>query len=392
MSANNSREISDAIIHNGTDTSSNHSTSDRHVQRITIPSPESSKQCSQPSYGSEYFENSVDINEHPNAQGLYQVPETESVWSGSPREKTRQSPRTPTRDALAVDTLSSASSIRSLRNVSPGTRAKQYFEHLRGEQEVIPSNADPRRLPTRADFPLSISLKILQPIEDEDDHIEKVVIVLHDYTGTERSLDNLSRRLQKHFPESALLLLRGQEGVPSGNSGYHWADPGSGTDGSFVNACRLLLLDVVKNSLVAKCGFNARDIIILGHRQGGMVALAAAACWETVEFAGAVSVGGPIPNCAQLPSGMKAKTPVLVLGGVEGDINPAALRRMQMTFCHVTHDLRLTSQDTVPESRELVKPLLKPLLSFLAHRLRREEWTKQTILSLGELPLACDAR
>ena len=117
-----------------------------------------------------------------------------------------------------------------------------------------------------------------------------------------------------------------------------------------------------------------------------MAALVAAACWETVEYAGVISIGGPMPDCAHLFQGNKARTPVLVLGGPQGNINPATLERMQKTFCHVTHDLRLRSQDAVPEAPKDMECLIEPLLDFLSHRLRRDEWTKQAVLSLGDLP------
>ena len=116
-----------------------------------------------------------------------------------------------------------------------------------------------------------------------------------------------------------------------------------------------------------------------------MVALAATASWETIEYAGVVSIGGPMPDCAQLIQGKKARTPVLAIGDDQGDITPAALERMQMAFCHVTHNLRMHTQDTVPDRTDDLKCIMAPLLEFLAHRLRREEWTKQAVLSLGNL-------
>lgn len=326
---------------------------------------------------SEYGSTS-DTDELSNSEESSQVAHQESTYSSSHNGNTAQVSRTSTSDALAVRDLPSASNLPGLRN---------EFGRLRSKQKTfVPSNIHVnRRLPRQTDFPPSVSLEILQPVTD--DQIEKVVIVLHTIGGSERSLENFSRKIQLHYPESAFLLIRGQEAVHIGNSGYHWADPGGPSDGTFFTACRVLLLDVVKRGLIAKCGFSARDIIVLGHGHGGMAALAATAAWETVEFAGVVSIGGPMPDCAQLSSnGTKSKTPALALSGIEGDINPVALRRLQKTFCRVTHNIRLTSHDRIPESSEEMTLLLEPLLCFFAHRLRREEWTKQAILSLGELP------
>lgn len=355
--------------------------------RIAIPNPTTSEQPFRSPKDS-------DRDEVSDFEDTQQVVHQESTSSSSPNEQSTQGARTSTGDAHAEHGLPSASNIDI-----PGQRHE--FDRRRNKRNsFIQSNINVnRRLPRQDDFPPSVSLEILQPGTGDPsvsrdflqpvtgDQIKKVIIVLHNIAGTERTLENFSRILQGHYPECAFLLIRGLEAVHIGNSGYHWADPGGPEDGTtFDVVCSVLLLDVVKRSLIAKCGFSARDIIILGHGQGGMAALAATAAWETVEFAGVVSIGGPMPECACLSNGTKAKTPALALRGIEGDINPAALKRLQENFCHVTHDLPLTSQETKPESSEEMTMPLEPLLSFFAHRLRQEEWTKQTILSLGEQP------
>lgn len=353
-----------------------HSQTRSRPPRMPIPNPTIAEQPVQSPNDSEYGSTS-DTDDLSNSEESSQVAHQESTYSSSHNGDTAQVSRTSTSDALAVHDLPSASNI-------PGLRKE--FGRLRIKQKAfVPSNTQiNRRLPRQADFPASLSLEILQPVTD--DQIEKVVILLHTNGGSERSLENFSRKIQLHYPESAFLLIRGQEAMHIGDSGYHWADPGGPSDGTFFTACRVLLLDVVKRGLIAKCGFSARDIIVLGHGQGGMAALAATAAWETVEFAGVVSIGGPMPDCAQLSSGTKSKTPALALSRIEGDISPVALRRLQKTFCRVTHNLQPTSQDRIPESSEEMTLLLEPLLCFFAHRLRREEWKKQAILSLGELP------
>lgn len=347
-----------------------------------IPNPTESGHPFRSPNDSEYGSTS-DTDEVSVFEDSVQVAPQESTYSRSPNGNTAQIPRTSTSDAHAVHGFPSASDMPGLRN---------DFDRLKSKQKVlIPSNVnDDLPRVRQADFPPSVSLEILQPIIS--DQVRNVIIVLHTIAGSERSLQKISRKIQLHYPESAFLLVRGQEAVHNDNSGYHWADPGGPLGGTYLNACKVLLLDVVERSLIDKCGFSPRDIMILGHGQGGMVALTATAAWETVEFAGVVSIGGPMPDSAQLFSGTKSKTPALALGGLEGDINPIALKRLQQSFCHVTHNLRLRSQDTIPESSEEMTLLLEPILSFFAHRLGREEWKKQAILSLGERPkiLHCD--
>ena len=96
-----------------------------------------------------------------------------------------------------------------------------------------------------------------------------------------------------------------------------------------------------------------------------MAALAAAASWNDLELGGVISIGGPIPTYALLPSTVKAKTPALILSGAIGDISAVALKQIKDTFIYTdlcelssTLDIMLNSQDE-----------LEPLFGFLAHRL-----------------------
>ena len=118
-------------------------------------------------------------------------------------------------------------------------------------------------------------------------------------------------------PTSALYCffphtLRGLQPVALRNSGYHRADPNDTVDEGFINTSRVVLKDIIRDGLMAKCGFPPRDIVVLGHGQGGMAALATIACWNSIEFGGVVSFGGPMPGYAQLPSNVKAKSVALI--------------------------------------------------------------------------------
>ena len=62
--------------------------------------------------------------------------------------------------------------------------------------------------------------------------------------------------------------------------GYHWGDDiifdsttgGIDPDAGFKQSTELLR-SLVEDSLIAKCGYKARDIIFFGFGQGGMAAL-----------------------------------------------------------------------------------------------------------------------
>lgn len=258
---------------------------------------------------------------------------------------------------------------------SRSSRLKQNIDFLRSSQRNIPwkSNSSPR-LPTQADFSPSISLVISQ--DELDEPVDHVIIYLHELGGNEASLKPLARRLKNKLPKSAYILIRDLEPVASTSNGYHWTDSQNRWNEGFLNACRSLLIDVIKNVLVSKCNIMPSNIMILGHCQGGMAALAMVGLWDEVEFGGVISIGGPLPPDVQLPSTVKAKTPALILRAELGDINPSALNRIKETFVTVDVETREGAHDTVPDQNAL-----RPILDFFAHRFHREEWEKQAIVS-----------
>lgn len=216
-------------------------------------------------------------------------------------------------------------------------------------------------------------MKILDPIIDVP--IKYCVVMLHRRGENEDSLETLALRLQQEQKDSAFLLLRGLRPT---FGGYGWTDPGPGEDKLFLNTSRMVLLDIVNDGLMARCHFQPREIIILGHCQGGMAALAIAASWQQIEFGGAISIGGPLPAYTQLSRSVKAKTPALILGGTLGDVTATALQDICDNFTYVDSSLRPSALDEIPDAAGI-----RPLLEFFAHRLRREEWMKQAVISFG---------
>lgn len=73
--------------------------------------------------------------------------------------------------------------------------------------------------------------------------------------------------------------------------GAHWGDDiifdsttgGLDADSGLKESTELLKI-LIKESLVEKCGYAPRDIIIFGFGQGGMVALSAARKSQTIAF------------------------------------------------------------------------------------------------------------
>lgn len=264
----------------------------------------------------------------------------------------------------------------SSRAISPAGLLKTQCEELRKKQEELQTNVHgPSRIPLQTDFPRALSMQIVSPVQP----VESCILLMHNLANNESSLEELVQALKNKQPESAFILLRGLQPVEPGNSGYHWADANAMVDEGFIKTSRVILEDVIQDGLMAKCGFQPRDIVILGHGQGGMAALAATACWNCIEFGGVVSLGGPMPGYVQLPFKVKAKTPVLIYGVARGDITPTALQQIQETFSFTDHHIPPREHDTLPEPNEIA-----PLLEFFAHRLRREEWKRQAVISLGK--------
>ncbi|KAL9025382.1 MAG: hypothetical protein Q9196_005780 [Gyalolechia fulgens] len=268
----------------------------------------------------------------------------------------------------------------TLTKPSPLGPFKHNFESLRALHHNLPHAGDNNpRLPTHADFPSSIYLQLVpERTRKNVAAVEHVVILLHTLGGSESSLKDLALDLNEEHPETVFVLLRGLNAVPASNNGYHWADTAGECESGYLDASETILTDVIKASLISNCGFSPRDILIIGHGQGGMAAMAVAALWNDVELGGVVSIGGCLPSYLQSDPTIHIKTPVLAMGGSLGHLSSdRVLDSIKARFFCVDTCILDGVHDNVPDTKEATKPLL----DFLAHRLRREEWVKQAVLS-----------
>ena len=119
-------------------------------------------------------------------------------------------------------------------------------------------------------------------------------------------------------------------------------------DGIFLETFKTLLIDVVTNGLVTKCGFELHDVVIIGYGQGGMAAL-----WRESEFGGIISIDRPMPECRPLCLTAKAKTPALVLRGCSRSINAKQLLQVSENFECTVSDSKLGDYDVLPEPSEM---------------------------------------
>ena len=318
----------------------------------------------------------------PNAfnQGTTEIiegPNTSAGHAENGLQRRAQGQQQPVPPTSWITTTPSTRRGGASRAVSPVGLLKMECEELRKQQEDLHMNIDgPPRTPRRVDFPSALSMKIVSPIKP----VKNCIILMHSIARNETFLEDHTQRLQTKIQESAFILLRGLQPIEPGNSGYHWADATDLVDEGFINTSRAILKDIVQDGLMARCNFQPRDVVILGYGQGGMAALAAAASWNSIEFGGVVSYGGPMPGYVQLPHDIKAKTPALIYGSARGDLTPNAIQQIQENFSFVDRHVPDSEYDTVPLSDQE----LAPLIAFFEHRLGRAEWERQALISFGK--------
>lgn len=295
------------------------------------------------------------------------------------------------------------------------------------------------RLPIEEDFPKYIENRVVS-LNTPKEEIQYVIVVLHGYAANQHTLYEFAK---KHLlgPRTACVFVRGTTQV--GETGtYCWSDKGNYIGGpagrdrarqlirrartgfssiqssefagpsrsntvgttteslnnipnrvddvsdddigrpTYENCTEQIGVEVITNVLIKTCGFRARDIAIVGHDQGGTAALAvAAACWQT-NFGGVVSIGGPLPN--DFPDGIKSRTHVLLLGGKLGDLNPTECARIQRAFSGTIEALK--RYDPPKDGDDYNDINNAELKEFVAHQLRREEWTKEAVITFGVSP------
>lgn len=263
-------------------------------------------------------------------------------------------------------------------NSPPAGVANSNLEDLQRSQETIPTNTNAiRRLPLRSDFDAAVDLEVVQPLSDQP--IKFAIVMLQDRSAAKRSLEYLARCLQQQYPEVAFIIVRCPD---MGKDMDGWAGPYDDQD--FVSTSRMLLIDIIRHSLIYRCGFKTKQIVILGHGQGGTAALIAVSRWDTVQFAGVVSIGGPMSARLAPSERVRCKTPALLLGCMSQSNDNLWSQRVNEFFIQTTYSTGIGTRESDLEASGPLRKTLEHIAEFFAHRLRREEWTKQAIISFGE--------
>ncbi|MCJ1287884.1 hypothetical protein MMC26_007236 [Xylographa opegraphella] len=243
----------------------------------------------------------------------------------------------------------------------------------------------PGRLPTTSDFSSHVDLTITPPPPSQAP--VNVLILLHGLGDTNNSFTTLGKQLA--LPETACISLQGPTPLPFDLGGFHWGDDiifdqATGQmefDTGFSKITRILTS--LLETLVHKCGYQPREIILFGFGQGGMATLATAASFDA-ELGGIVSIGGPLPSsliAASSTSPSKSKTPVLVLGGSSKTlITPDAVSRLGSRFHYVDYK---KWPDKVADGMPRNRNEMLPLMQFFSRRLRSRAGVPEGSVEIG---------
>lgn len=249
----------------------------------------------------------------------------------------------------------------------------------------------PRRIPTPEDFPSNMTLSIVPPpLSSSASSVlpPNVLLLLHGFGDTNVSFASIARSMA--LPETLCISIRAPMplpfglGSPSADGSFHWGDdvlldpskPDGGVDiegAGYKRAVRILANEVIQQTLVGKCGYERRDILILGMGQGGTVGLGVARCLDdepmpNSELGGVISLGGAMPVEWKLkPGGRKSKTALLVTHGKSSSVVTTAKEsEIREAFEFVSVHQWNRRGDGMATNREEMLPIMK----FLAGRLR----------------------
>ena len=273
----------------------------------------------------------------------------------------------------------------------------------------------PTRIPKPEDFDhLSSVLRTSLVYPEVPETTTAILILFHGLGDSEASFATFAKNL--NLPGVLAISVRGVAPLPPALVGlpdsaaaadgparhFHWGDdltlsPSTGDldpDPGFSNAERLVLGKLVRETLVRRCGWDTRDVLLFGFGQGGSLALglasrlrgggpgdervvdvteeadpSAAGAAEEVAFKGAVSIGGPLPRSMvpTVSARQKARTPALLCRGRASELlDDEAVDAVKEEFVDVRDVRWKKTDDGMPKNREEMLPIMQ----FLAERLR----------------------
>ncbi|KAF2665727.1 phospholipase/Carboxylesteras-like protein [Microthyrium microscopicum] len=239
-------------------------------------------------------------------------------------------------------------------------------------------------LPKTRDFPESVTLSVVPPPTNHPP--TNVLILLHGLGDSHAPFASFGKAM--NLPETVCVSVRGPAMVPFGLSGFHWGDDilvddATGDmemDTGFNKSTALIIDDVIQKTLVQKCGYTLRQILIYGFGQGGMLALNVANNLQG-ELAGVISIGSGMPSSkvTEVRTG-KCKTPVLLCKASDEsavEVEDEDKLKAEFDFVEIKEWNRV--RDGMPRSREEMLPIMQ----FFARRLQSMRGVPQGSVELN---------
>ncbi|KAJ5223664.1 hypothetical protein N7468_008206 [Penicillium chermesinum] len=246
----------------------------------------------------------------------------------------------------------------------------------------------PTKTPTQADFPSTVTAIITTPPQARSGPAPNILLLLHGLGDSATGFSAFGRAL--NLPETTVVTIQGPAPVPFDLGGFHWGDDvsfdsstgGLDMDAGFNKSTRLLR-EVIRDVLMTKCGYRAREILVLGFGQGGMAGLMIGREFgggsEAEALAGVVSIGAAFPLSGSA-AGAKSRAPVLLLAGRDSVVvSDSAVKRTKGVFEFVEVSRYARKGDTMPSCREEVVPLMQ----FFARRLRSRQGVPEGSIELS---------
>ncbi|KAJ5146370.1 Phospholipase/carboxylesterase/thioesterase [Penicillium bovifimosum] len=240
------------------------------------------------------------------------------------------------------------------------------------------------KTPTPSDFPSELTVTITPAPPSSSPSTTpspNILLLLHGLGDTATAFTKFGQAL--HLPETTIITIQGPSPLPFDLGGYHWGDDVSfdsatGTldmDAGLTRSTKILT-ELVRSTLVRKCGYALREIMALGFGQGGMAALALArelglkdSGEEVGALSGVISIGAPYALSGSR-AGEKSRSPVLLVSGRDSTVvSDEAVRRTKQVFEFVEVSRYARKGDGMPSSREEMLPVMQ----FFARRLRSRQ-------------------
>jgi len=206
-----------------------------------------------------------------------------------------------------------------------------------------------------------------------------ILLLFHGLGDTQVPFAQFARAMA--LPDTCAISLRASAPLPFDLNGFHWGDDimfdnssatgGPDIDAGFTKATQLIVEEVINKTLIEKCGYEMRDILLFGFGQGGMLALnVASSVGATAELGGVVSIGAGVPVEATRVTdaeGKKSRTPVILCKARDASaVSDEDEERAKSTFafCEIKEWAR--HGDGMPRNREEMLPIMQ----FFARRLK----------------------